>query len=65
MGDDMRKMDQINAVMDKLLIAGGIFYVGMAIAGAIKKHRAEKAEAESVPDQEETPEEPGTAEGIR
>lgn len=57
MGDDMRKMDQINAVMDKLLIAGGIFYVGMAIAGAIKKHRTEKAEAESVPDPEETPEE--------
>ena len=51
----MRKMDKINAVMDKLLIAGGVFYVGMAIAGAIKKHRAEKAEAE--PDPEEQPEE--------
>lgn len=60
----MRKMDQINAVMDKLLIAGGIFYVGMAIAGAIKKHRAEKAEAEAAPDPEEQPEEPGTVEGV-
>lgn len=53
----MRKMDKINNVVDKLLIAGGVFYVGMAIAGAIKKHRTEKAEAESVPDPEETPEE--------
>ena len=53
----MRKMDKINAVMDKLLIAGGVFYVGMAIAGAIKKHRAEKAEAEAAPDPEEQPEE--------
>ena len=54
----MRKMDKINNVVDKLLIAGGVFYVGMAIAGAIKKHRAEKAEAESLPDPEEQPEEP-------
>lgn len=64
MGDDMRKMDQINAVMDKLLIAGGIFYVGMAIAGAIKKHRAEKAEAEAAPDPEEMPEEPETVDRV-
>ena len=61
----MRKMDKINNVVDKLLIAGGVFYVGMAIAGAIKKHRAEKAEAESLPDPEEQPEEPGTVEGVR
>ena len=50
-------MDKINNVVDKLLIAGGVFYVGMAIAGAIKKHRAEKAEAEVEPDPEERPEE--------
>lgn len=53
----MRTMDKINNVVDKLLIAGGVFYVGMAIAGAIKKHRAEKAEAEAEPDPEEMPEE--------
>ena len=53
----MRKMDKINNVVDKLLIAGGVFYVGMAIAGAIKKYRTEKAEAESLPDPEETAEE--------
>lgn len=58
----MRKMDKINNVVDKLLIAGGVFYVGMAIAGAIKKHRAEKAEAEAAPDPEEQPEE---VEGVR
>lgn len=58
-------MDKINNVVDKLLIAGGVFYVGMAIAGAIKKHRAEKAEAESASDPEETPEDQGTVEEVR
>lgn len=50
-------MDKINNVVDKLLIVGGIFYIGMAIAGAIKKHRTEKAEAEATPDPEEQSEE--------
>ena len=61
----MRKMDKINNVVDKLLIAGGVFYVGMAIAGAIKKHRAEKAEAEAEPDLEEQLEDPETVDGVR
>lgn len=57
-------MDKINNVVDKLLIAGGVFYVGMAIAGAIKKHRSEKSEAEAAPDPEEMPEEPETVDRV-